>query len=146
MRRLRPIALVVAGWVGLSSGCEEPAPAFTQGQELGDQVVSAEVLNRGARAYALRCASCHGSDGSGNGPASRGLRQPPRDFREGHFVYKSTPGDALPTDSDLANVIRHGKIETGMPGWPGLSDEDMHALVQFLKTFSPRWKEERSPS
>lgn len=124
----------------VACGGGEKAPQFTEPMTLGGVTVSAEVLNRGAHVYTLRCATCHGSDGSGQGPGSRALSEPPRDFREADFKYKSTGEGELPTDEDLAVTIRRGRVDRGMPAWPALSDEDVHAVVQYLKTFSPRWQ------
>lgn len=124
-----------------AAGCES-TPRFSQAMVLGGKTISAEVLDRGAWVYETRCASCHGADGSGNGAAGRALQNPPRDFRAASFRYKSTEGDALPTDADLDATIRHGRIEQGMPAWGSLSDDDIHAVIQFLKTFSPRWQEQ----
>jgi len=83
--------------------------------------------------------ACHGEHGGGDGPAGRALASPPRDFRSGSFVHKSTPGDALPTHADLRAVIRRGVVERGMPAWAGMSDADVDAVVHYVKTFSPRW-------
>jgi mono/diheme cytochrome c family protein len=123
----------------LVAACGSSEPRFSAPMTLGGVEVSAEVLNQGARTFTMRCASCHGEDGSGNGAAGRALPEKPRDFREALFRYKSTPGDALPTDEDLAWVIKRGKVDNGMPANPGLTEQDVHALVQYIKTFSPRW-------
>ena len=122
-------------------GCQGGPPAFTEAQVLGGVSVSAETLNHGQRLYMRSCASCHAVDGSGRGPAARSLRPGPRDFRTGDFLYKSTPEGALPTDEDIANTIRNGRLERGMPSWRGMQETDIKALVQFIKTFSPRWRE-----
>jgi cytochrome c oxidase cbb3-type subunit I/II len=143
-RRLVSVGLCIAVWFvvgGNMVGCKEAAPQFTAPMELGGVEVGADVLNRGAHVYAMRCASCHGNDGSGNGPSGRALREPPRDFRDANFKHKTTPGDALPTDSDLERVVTQGLVEQGMPAWPGMSAEDRHAVVQYIKTFSARWRE-----
>jgi mono/diheme cytochrome c family protein len=140
--RLATLCLAVIG----AAGCGDSPPQFSEPMTLGGQAVSAEVLNQGAKVYALRCASCHGNDGSGQGPSGRALQEQPRDFREADFKYKSTPDGALPTDADVEAVIRNGKVENGMPAWPGMSAEDRHAVVQYIKTFSPRWKVEETPS
>jgi mono/diheme cytochrome c family protein len=132
---------VVSCVLAASVGCGESKPQFTEPMKLGGVEVGADVLNRGAHVYAMRCASCHGNDGSGNGPSGRALREPPRDFREGDFKHKTTPEGALPTDEDLEGVITRGLVEQGMPAWPGMSAEDRHAVVQYIKTFSPRWTE-----
>ncbi len=127
---------------GVATGCAEPSTAFDEPMTLGGQEVSAEVLNRGARVYALFCVSCHAGDGSGRGNAARSFDKPPRDFREADFEYVSGPVGSLPTDDDLATTITEGRPGTGMPAWNGLSTEDRHAVIQYLKTFSPRWKTE----
>lgn len=131
----RSIAVAVVALLG----CES-APRFTAPMTLGGVEVSAEILDQGARVYDLRCASCHAGNGSGEGNAGRALKSKPRDFRTADFRYKSTAGDALPTDADIEAVIRHGRIEEGMPAWQALSAEDVHAVIQYIKTFSPRWQ------
>jgi len=59
----------------------------------------------GRRLYVRWCATCHGHDGRGNGPAAPSLIPRPRDFTRGLFKYKSTPPDQPPTDDDLARVV-----------------------------------------
>lgn len=130
------------GWLLATAGaCGDDPPKFSAPMVLGGQEVSAEVLNAGHRGFEMRCASCHGRDGSGQGPASTGLAVAPRDFRQADFKYKSSP-DGLPTDGDLDITIRNGKLENGMPAFGGLNDADRHAIIQYLKTFSPRWVEQ----
>lgn len=124
------------------ASCGEPPPRFSEPLVLGGKTVPPEVLQRGARVYGLYCVSCHGADGSGRANASRSFDRPPRDFREAAFEHVSGPPGSLPTDADLDFVIRRGVPGTGMPPWDGLPDEDRHAVIQFLKTFSPRWTAE----
>jgi mono/diheme cytochrome c family protein len=141
---LIPIAILCAG------ACGESPPKFAapmtllsitpQGGSRGEDV-SAEVLNAGERVYAMRCTTCHADDGSGQGPGSSGLKVKPRDFREAEFRYTSTGEGELPTDADLHATIRNGRIETGMPAFPGLNEGDVTAVAHYLKTFSPRWQE-----
>ncbi len=134
----------------LPVACGESPPKFAApvtlrsvSAEGGSQseTVSAEVLNAGERVYALRCTTCHGDDGSGRGPGASGLAEKPRDFREAEFRYKSTPEGELPTDEDLRATIRNGRVQTGMPAFPGLTDADVTAVMNYIKTFSPRWAE-----
>jgi mono/diheme cytochrome c family protein len=124
----------------LSTCGGETPPRFSEAQTLGGQEISAEILNAGARTYQLYCASCHGGDGSGNGPAAASLDPKPRDFRTGGFAHKSTPGDELPTHEDLKEVITKGVPARGMPAWAGLRSEDLDAVAHYLKTFSTRWR------
>ena len=109
---------------------------------LGGQTVSAEVLNRGQQVYSRYCVTCHGQDGTGQVPAARNMQPPPRDFTTGFYKFKSTPGDTLPLDEDLARIIRRGLPGTAMTGFSGPSATEIDALVQYLKTFSERWKNE----
>ena len=119
----------------------ESKPRFEAPRVLGGEQVSAEVLNAGARVYDMRCASCHGRDGSGDGSAGRALSTRPRDFRTADFRYASAGEGTLPTDADLESVIRNGRIDEGMPAWAALSADDVHAVIQFIKTFSPKWQD-----
>jgi len=132
-------ALALGLLVATSMGCGEDPPKFTAPRMLGGVEVSADVLNAGHRSYEMRCASCHGHDGSGQGPAATGLAATPRDFRQADFKYKSTPEGSLPTDEDIDITLRNGKVKNGMPAFKGLADADRHAIIQYLKTFSPRW-------
>jgi mono/diheme cytochrome c family protein len=135
MTTVRLPAFVLLGAVA----CES-APRFTAPMMLGGVEVPAAVLDQGARVYEIRCASCHGPEGAGDGAAGRSLPKPPRSFQLADFRYKSTPDGALPTDEDLDATIRNGRIEDGMPAWNTLTVADRHAVIQYLKTLSPRWK------
>jgi len=132
-------------WSAGGCGGEPPAPRFTEPRVLGGQSVDASVLNRGAEVYRVRCATCHGPEGAGDGPGARGMRNPPTDFRAGRFRL-SAPDGGLPSDEVLDSVIREGRVEQGMPPWPGLLPEDRNAVVQFLKTFSDRWSAQEAES
>lgn len=145
MPRVPLLAVPLLSLSLLGAGCKEPEPQFKQPMMLGGQKVSAETLNRGHRVYALYCSSCHGRDGSGEGNASHSLAVKPRDFRQAEFKYKSTGEDALPTDDDLSATILRGRVENGMPAWNGLTPEDRDAVIQYLKTFSPRWATQEVP-
>jgi mono/diheme cytochrome c family protein len=136
-----PLAALVALALPFMSACGESPPKFTAPMTLGGDTVAAEVLNAGERVYALRCTTCHADDGSGQGPASSGLKEKPRDFREAEFRYTSTGEGELPTDEDLHATIRNGRVDAGMPAFPGLTEADVVAVAHYLKTFSPRWQE-----
>ena len=137
LRRRQTGALSLSLSLLLACG-EAGPPPFTEAQVLGGVEVPPETLNQGQKVFNRYCASCHGLDGGGQGPAARNLDA--RDFRTGVFLYKSTPGDALPADADLAATIKRGKLDKGMPAWGGLHDSDVQAVVSYIKTFSPRWR------
>jgi mono/diheme cytochrome c family protein len=71
----------------------------------------------GAAEYRARCASCHGEDGTGDGPAASALRNRPSDLR---LLAKKNggvfPGKVIETVIDGRKTIRaHGNFE--MPVW-----------------------------
>ncbi|WP_447969188.1 cbb3-type cytochrome c oxidase subunit I [Nitrospira sp. M1] len=102
------------------------------------------LLTLGKQVYENRCVGCHGSKGDGKGPAAQFLAPKPRDFTKGIFKFRSTPGrDSLPTDSDLFVTITHGLWGTAMPPWYSLLERKRLAVIQYIKTFSDRWEQER---
>lgn len=102
-----------------------------------------DVLSLGKRVYERRCAGCHGAKGDGKGPSARFLNPHARDFTTGIFKFRSTAGkDSLPTDADLYVTVTHGLWATSMPSWQDISDRERWAVVQYLKTFSERWRKE----
>jgi cytochrome c oxidase cbb3-type subunit 2 len=66
----------------------------------------------------------------------------PRNFVAATFKCRSTPTGTLPTDEDLAMAIERGLVNSNMPSWSALTDQQRADLVAFIKTFSPRWKSE----
>lgn len=95
--------------------------------------------------YREHCAHCHGLSGDGVGPTSVFLSPYPRDFRRGIYKFKSTMGPATPpTDEDLLNTLRRGIPETAMPAYGLLSDEELLALVDYVKYLTIRGQVERS--
>ncbi|MEB2337481.1 MAG: cbb3-type cytochrome c oxidase subunit I [Nitrospirales bacterium] len=102
-----------------------------------------EVLSLGKEVYARRCAGCHGAKGDGKGPSAVFLHPKPRDFTTGVFKFRSTAGkDSLPTDADLYLTLTHGLWGTSMPSMQEIPDRQRGAVVQYLKTFSDRWRKE----
>jgi mono/diheme cytochrome c family protein len=138
---MRPAALLVLACG--AAACQGYAPkGFQEPQTLGGKVIPAAVLTEGERAYGQYCRSCHGEKGDGKGPAAKGLRPPPRDFTLGIFKFGAVPGGELPNDDDLIRIVRSGLHGTAMLAWDGVPEQKVQAIVQYVKTFSPRWKEE----
>lgn len=137
----RTALLLVASGLAACSGYVPRG--FSEPQTLGGKTVSAEVLSSGERAYVQYCRACHGDKGDGKGPAARTLRPPPRDFTAGVFKFASVPAGTLPVDDDLRRVIRGGLHGTAMLAWDGVPEGKLEDIIQYIKTFSPRWKEEQ---
>ncbi|MBS2029163.1 MAG: c-type cytochrome [Deltaproteobacteria bacterium] len=129
----------------LLAGCHDANVPAMQATQLGGQTVSADRLERGRVVYVQYCRACHGDSGKGDGPASVGLRPPPRDLTRGVFKFGGTlPRDGAPTlprDEDLTRIIRGGLHGSAMLGWD-VPDPALQDLIQYLKTLSPRWQQE----
>jgi mono/diheme cytochrome c family protein len=116
--RLLPV-LALAGLLGLTSGLA--AATVTLAQE---GAPAAETLEQGRTIYGEQCESCHGPEGKGNGPASRFLDPPARDFTSGEWRH-ATDG----TLENVARVVREGVDDTGMTPFADLLDEQQTNAV-----------------
>jgi len=140
------VLLVAAG--GALAGCSpKPAdqaasltPPFLDTPVSPRPASSAATVARGKQVYDANCTQCHGVDGKGDGYGAPFLVPPPRDFTMGQFKFRTTAGGQLPTDEDLFRTISRGANGTGMPPWQYLlNDEERWALVDYVKTFEPRF-------
>lgn len=126
MRTRHPLALALALFA---------ASALATPPETG-------AAQRGRKAYDRYCVSCHGPEGDGKGPTAAYVDPMPRDFTSGVFKFRSTPSGALPTDADLLRTITTGLHNTVMPRWEPITPSERRDLVQYVKTFSPKFREE----
>lgn len=79
-------------------------------------------LERGAALYATRCASCHGMNGDGKGPAAAGLDPAPIAFTDAARARQRSL-------FALQQVIEQGIDGTAMPSSPDLSSADRWSLA-----------------
>lgn len=106
----------------------------------------------GKKVYEERCMICHGAKGDGKGlvgiikraeKSGRVLDVRPRDFTTGVFRFRSTPTGCLPDDKDLMRLVDTGITKSFMPPHKDeLSAEKKKAVIEYMKTFSERWREE----
>lgn len=92
--------------------------------------------------YRQHCAHCHGTTGDGQGPTASILNPYPRDYRQGKFKFKATERAAPPTNLDLERVIRYGVHGTAMPAFDLLPNNEVAALVEYVKYLSMRGQTE----
>ena len=97
----------------------------------------------GKQLYYRYCWGCHGFRGDGNGENASYLNILPRNFVAATFKCRSTPTGTLPTDEDLYEAIDRGFNNSYMPSWITLTAQNRADLVAFIKTLSPRWKNEK---
>ena len=130
--------LVVLSAVALAGVVQHRASA--QSAAVG---AAASASNRGKAVFDAHCVECHGKDGKGDGPAALTLFPHPRDFTSGRYKIHSTETGSVPTDDDLLRSVRFGLYGSSMPGWDKvLSEDDLHAVVNYIKTMSPRFSRE----
>lgn len=97
---------------------EARALATTTRERFGVRAVPGRPpdLAKGASLYQAQCASCHGAEGHGDGPAGRNLEPPPANFRD------ATRATAL-SPFALFSTISYGIADTGMAGFATTLDE-----------------------
>jgi len=129
------VSLVIAvGVVSERRLTAQPPPAAV----VPDNVAHGKTL------YEKHCVECHGVTGKGDGPAAHLLVPRPRDFTSGRYKIHRTETGSIPVDEDLVQTVRSGMYGTSMPGWSAiLADPDVHDVVQYIKTFSPRFATEQ---
>ena len=120
-------------------------------------------LERGKASFERKCSGCHGMFGNGRMTADEKdsanfsdayhfLNPQPRNFTFGVFKSRTTPSGSLPRDEDISRTISRG-VRKGqiMPAWGdaadghALSEQDRWDLVDYVKTFSDRFKNEPVP-
>jgi cytochrome c oxidase cbb3-type subunit 2 len=97
-----------------------------------------DLQTQGRHSYERYCAVCHGVKGDGQGEAAVLLQTKPRDFIKGTYKFKSTPSGSPPLDEDLIRDIKRGVPGTAMLPQDFFSEEEIRALVFYIKMFSPR--------
>lgn len=110
-------------------------------QDGRNRMLPVRLIEEGRQAYTTHCIGCHGAEGNGNGDAAKFLHPKPRNFQVANFKFTNVRSGQLPLDEDLKRTIRQGLKGSAMPGFGQLSDHTIDALVAYLKTFSPKWKE-----
>lgn len=100
-------------------------------------------LKLGEKVYRENCAACHGEKGNGNGSSASTLKTKPRDFTTGIYKFHSTPSGSVPLDEDMLRTISKGVRGTSMLAQVHLSQEERLAVVQYVKTFSPRFEKQK---
>ena len=110
---------------GAPNAKQESGPGGHRGGGINDQA---------QKMFASVCATCHGMDGTGNGPAAATLNPKPRNYTDAAW-------QASVSDADLENIILQGGQAVGkspmMPGQPQLKGqpEVLHGLVQIIRGF-----------
>lgn len=128
--RVTIYALVIGGLIGGAAYAIKPP-------ETPEHVAKGKIIYEGV------CIFCHGMNGKGDGPAafyfSSYSAPRPRDFTLNEFKFRTTPFNELPSDQDLFRVVTNG-VAGYMPSFLGLSEEERWAVIAYIKTFNPAFK------
>jgi|SRR5581483_9652473 len=132
--------LIVASAVRAPLGRQQTGPT-------NQPLMIASVAGRDL--FAFYCATCHGRDGTGNGPAAAALRQPPPDLttlgaRDGGVFPQARVEALIAGTREMPSA--HGSSE--MPVWGpifrGLDPDDrlnrvrIHNLVEYLASMQAK--------
>jgi mono/diheme cytochrome c family protein len=97
-----------------------------------------ELIARGKALFATNCASCHGPEGFGDGPAAAALNPKPRNFHDGYWRY----GGGL---ARVVRTITEGSPGTAMAAFISIPLEDRIAIAHFERSLEPKLEEDKAP-
>ena len=126
-------------------GDEDPAQEIIKldNLKMAAGPVAKNRLEQTTGLFREHCSHCHGITGDGAGPTAATLNPYPRDFRLGKFKFKSTPLRQPPTDEDLMTTLKNGIPGSAMPSFRTLPDQQLEALVDYVKYLTIRGQFER---
>jgi cytochrome c oxidase cbb3-type subunit III len=86
---------------------------------------------KGKETFNTTCASCHGTEGKGDGVAAAALDPKPRDLSDAAYV-------STLTDEHIFKVVKEGGASVGksvlMPPWGGvLSDDKIWDVIAYIR-------------
>lgn len=99
--------------------------------------VAPDTMEKAKATYDIRCASCHGSNGKGDGPGAFAIKPAPRDYTDAAW-------QASVTDEELTKSITQGGAAVGksymMPPSPDLRGKSdiVAGLVELVRSFGEK--------
>jgi hypothetical protein len=98
---------------------------------------TAGIPEKSQQMFMTVCATCHGADGTGNGPAAETLTTKPRNYTDP--AWQASVTDDVIRDTILKGGQAMGKSPL-MPGNPQLAEdpETLEGLVQIIRGFGKK--------
>lgn len=136
------LALALSGLFAACGKNEQPPPPSSNvptGQESGPKRTTAAAAEDTQAGHVFRtiCATCHGADGTGNGPGAAALNPKPRN-------YTDPAWQASITDDEIKKIIVEGGAAVGkspmMPANKHLAQQPqtLDGLVQIIRGFGKK--------
>lgn len=111
-----------------NDGQSGETPASTDGGTDGGDDGAAAGGDPGRAVYSLRCVTCHGETGKGDGIAGMALDPRPRDHTDAEYM-------ATLSDEEIRTTILKGK--GAMPPHEGiLTDEELEFVIVYVRSLS----------
>lgn len=122
------VAAVVAWRLVATPGIREDLPPDFAGKR--NPLAGPDAVAAGDRLFHENCASCHGDEADGHGPAAHGLTPPPANFKSGSVL-------AQHSDAYLFYRVTTGKPGTAMPSFHGaLGDTEKWQVIAYLRSLA----------
>ena len=128
------------------SGGAEPADEDTEAEEVHMETPAEydnlanpfagdhETAEIGAEIYEVNCASCHGPEGKGDGPAAESLDPKPSDLSDAHLMEDMSDGALFWRVSDGGMMEPFNSL---MPAWKGtLSEDEIWQVTTYIREFA----------
>lgn len=134
-RVMRSLVLVTLLLVSCGKNDKPPAPSSGTPGAKPESGPRGPEMSEAQRTFMTVCATCHGADGTGNGPAAESLNPKPRN-------YTDMAWQASVTDADLKKIILEGGQAVGkspmMPAQVQLKDRPdvVNELVTIIRGFA----------
>jgi len=111
----------------------------------GDECVidGGSTLKSGRVLYMRHCSHCHGAAGDGKGPTAEYMIPKPRDYRHGVFKFTSTNDLSKASRADLLRILKYGIPGTYMPSFLLMKEEELQAIVEYVRFLAMRGEYER---
>ena len=119
---------------------------YSEDQRLGMESHIGNLTGHAAAAhtnYRRYCLGCHGELGDAEGENAQWIDPKPRNFTLAQFKCRSTPTGTLPTDQDLFDTIGRGLLNSNMPAWFPLPNQERADMVAYVKHFSGKWQTQK---
>lgn len=130
---LKPFLLVSTLFLlpAIAPGPAAVPPAGPPAQDSATAKPSAGMLEKAKKTYGVDCAVCHGDNGNGKTDLAKDMSLTMDDWTTSATL-------AGKTDKQLFDIIRNGKDKMPAEDASRASDNEVHALIYYIRSFSSK--------